>query len=122
MELIADILLAGGALGAGLYCFVLSRKLSRFSRLDQGVGGAIAVLSAQVDDLTRALEKAQGAARDSAGSLEGLTVRAEQVEKRLELMMGAMHDIPGEEGGRRRDGRRVRVRRQRLPRAAAVGE
>lgn len=120
MELIADILLAGGALGAGIYCFVLSRKLNRFSRLDQGVGGAIAVLSVQVDDLTKALEKAQGAARESAGSLEGLTVRAEQVEKRLELMMAAMHDIPGE--GARRDTRRVRVRRQRMPRAAAMGE
>lgn len=122
MDLIADILLAGGALGAAIYCFVLSRKLNRFSRLDQGVGGAIAVLSGQVDDLTRALDKAQGAARESAGSLEGLTNRAEQVATRLELMLAAMHDIPGEEGGRRRDARRVRVRRQRMPRAAAVGE
>lgn len=121
MDLIADILLAGGALGAAIYCFVLSRKLARFSRLDQGVGGAIAVLSAQVDDLTRALERAQGTARESAGSLEALTGRAEQVEKRLELMLAAMHDLPGE-AERRRDPGRLRVRRQRATRAPAVGE
>ena len=122
MDLISDILLAGGAFGAAIYCFVLSRKLGRFSRLDQGVGGAIAVLSAQVDDLTRALDKAQGAARESSGSLEALTGRAEQVATRLELMLAAMHDVPGEEGARRRDTRRVRVRRQRMARAAVVGE
>ena len=51
MELIADILLIAGALGAGLYCIVLSRRLNRFTDLEKGVGGAIAVLSAQVDDM-----------------------------------------------------------------------
>ncbi|HBT01357.1 MAG TPA: hypothetical protein DEB47_16175, partial [Citreicella sp.] len=58
MDLIADILLAAGALGAGFYCFVLSRRLTRFTDLEQGVGGAVAVLSAQVDDLTRTLAAA----------------------------------------------------------------
>ncbi len=47
MELIADILLVAGALGAGLYCFVLSRRLRKFTDLEQGVGGAVAVLSSQ---------------------------------------------------------------------------
>ena len=51
MELIADILLAAGAIGAGVYCFVLARRLNRFNDLEKGVGGAVAVLSAQVDDL-----------------------------------------------------------------------
>ena len=59
MEMIADILLISGALGAGLYCVVLSRRLSRFTNLEKGVGGAIAVLSSQVDDMTKALEEAQ---------------------------------------------------------------
>ena len=43
MELIADILLVAGALGAGLYCHVLARRLSRFNDLENGVGGAVAV-------------------------------------------------------------------------------
>ena len=55
-----------GAFGAAVYCYVLAGRLKRFATLETGMGGAIAVLSAQVDDMTRALEKAQGAASGSA--------------------------------------------------------
>ncbi|MEM6566519.1 MAG: hypothetical protein AAF665_18860 [Pseudomonadota bacterium] len=94
MDLIADILLAAGAFGAGFYCFVLSRRLSRFTDLEKGVGGAVAVLSAQVDDLTKTLAQAQTTANMSTVSLDGLTERAEAVAKRLELLVASMHDLP----------------------------
>ncbi|KPQ20917.1 MAG: hypothetical protein HLUCCA24_01715 [Rhodobacteraceae bacterium HLUCCA24] len=94
MDLIADILLAAGALGAGLYCFVLARRLARFNDLENGVGGAVAVLSAQVDDLARTLDAARSAADRSNGSLDELTGRAESVAKRLELLVASMHDLP----------------------------
>ncbi|MGP3696740.1 hypothetical protein [Rhodobacter sp. NSM] len=94
MDFIADILMAGGAFGAALYCYVLSQRLKRFATLEGGMGGAIAVLSAQVDDMTRALEKARAAAMVSASSLEGLTERGESVASRLELMLASMHDLP----------------------------
>lgn len=94
MELIADILLVAGALGAGFYCHVLARRLSRFNDLEKGVGGAVAVLSAQVDDLTRTLRDAQMTAAGSMDSLDGLTDRAESVAKRLELLVASMHDLP----------------------------
>lgn len=94
MAFIADILMAGGAFGAALYCYVLSQRLRRFSTLEGGMGGAIAVLSAQVDEMTRALDKARAAATVSAGSLDALTVRAESVAGRLELMLASMHDLP----------------------------
>ncbi len=93
MDLIADILLVAGALGAGFYCFVLARRLSRFNDLEKGMGGAVAVLSAQVDDLTRTLQAAQGTASASTEKLTDLTDRAEGVAKRLELMMASMHDV-----------------------------
>lgn len=94
MELIADILLVAGALGAGFYCFILARRLSRFNDLENGVGGAVAVLSAQVDDLTRMLAAAQKSTQDSSQSLNALTDRAESVSKRLELLVASMHDLP----------------------------
>ena len=94
MELIADFLLIAGALGAGLYCIVLSRRLNRFTDLEKGVGGAIAVLSAQVDDMTNALETARSATTSSAQSLDALTGRAEGVAQRLELLVASMHDLP----------------------------
>ena len=94
MNLIADILLAAGALGAGFYCFILSRRLSRFTDLENGVGGAVAVLSAQVDDLTRTLGAAQSTAGESTARLETITARAEDAAKRLELMLASLHDLP----------------------------
>ncbi|VAV97110.1 FIG01027884: hypothetical protein [hydrothermal vent metagenome] len=97
MEMIADILLVAGALGAGFYCYILARRLSRFNDLENGVGGAVAVLSAQVDDLTKVLEAAQTTASASTMSLDGLTDRAEGVAKRLELLVASMHDLPGEQ-------------------------
>lgn len=94
MNLISDILLAAGAFAAAIYCYVLSARLKRFTALESGMGSAIAVLSAQVDDMTRALERARGAATGSAASLEGLTSRAEAVAVRIELLLAAMHDLP----------------------------
>lgn len=94
MEIIADILLVAGAIGAGFYCFVLARRLNRFNDLENGVGGAVAVLSAQVDDLTKTLVAAQSTATTSTESLDGLTDRAESVAKRLELLVASMHDLP----------------------------
>ncbi|WP_417207762.1 hypothetical protein [Antarctobacter sp.] len=94
MEVIADILLVAGALGAGFYCFILARRLSRFTDLENGVGGAVAVLSAQVDDLTKTLGAAQQSAGESNKSLGELTERAEDVARRLELLVASMHDLP----------------------------
>lgn len=94
MDIIADILLAAGALGAGFYCLVLSRRLKRFNDLEKGVGGAVAVLSAQVDDLNKSLQSAQQISDGSSKALQQLTGRAETVAQRLELMMASMHDIP----------------------------
>ena len=94
MVLIADILMAAGSFGAAIYCYVLSGRLKKFTTLETGMGGAIAVLSAQVDDMTRALEKARTAANGSADGLQALTARGEAVAARLELLMAAMHDLP----------------------------
>lgn len=94
MDLIADILLTAGALGAGFYCFVLGRRLKKFNNLEKGVGGAVAVLSAQVDDLTKTLAAAQTTAAASAETLTDLTVRAEEMSRKLELQMASLHDIP----------------------------
>lgn len=94
MEIIADIFLGAGALGAAIYCLVLSRRLNRFGDLEKGVGGAVAVLSSQVDHLNKALGEAQNISAESAETLETLTGRAEAVAGRLELMMAALHDLP----------------------------
>ena len=94
MQFISDFLLGAGALAAAIYCLVLSRRLQKFTQLENGMGGAIAVLSAQVDDMTRALDKAQVAAKSSVATLDTMTVRAEGVAEKLELLLASMHDLP----------------------------
>lgn len=93
MELIADILLAAGALGAGFYCIILGKRLNKFNDLEKGVGGAVAVLSAQVDDLNKTLTSAQSSASQSAQTLDQLVSRAEETARQLELQMASLHDI-----------------------------
>ncbi|WP_299286947.1 hypothetical protein [uncultured Tateyamaria sp.] len=94
MDLISDILLMAGALGAGFYCFILGRRLKRFNDLEKGVGGAVAVLSAQVDDLSKMLAAAQDVATESANTLTQVAENAAQTSKRLELQIASLHDIP----------------------------
>jgi hypothetical protein len=96
MALIADILMVAGAFGAAVYCFILSGRLKKFTTLESGMGGAIAVLSVQVDDMTKALAAAGMAATGSASNLDALTRRAESVAAKLELLVASMHDIPDE--------------------------
>lgn len=97
MILIGDFLLLAASLGAALYCFVLSKRLRRFTALETGMGGAIAVLSAQVDEMTQALQKAERVAGRSEERLEGLVTQAEQVAQRLEFLLASLHDLPAEE-------------------------
>ncbi len=111
MDLIADTLMGAGALGAGLYCLILSRRLNRFNQLEGGMGGAIAVLSAQVDDMTRALELARGTAGETARTLTDLTERSEQSARRLELLIASLHDLPEPKSAAERRLRVVRSRR-----------
>ncbi len=94
MNLISDILLSSGAFGAAIYCLVLSTRLKKLTALESGMGGAIAVLSVQVDEMTKALHKAGGAASGSAASLDGLATRAEAAAARIELLLAAMYDLP----------------------------
>lgn len=94
MDFFADILLGLGALSAAVYCFVLSRKLSRFKGLDQDLGSAIAILSKQVDEMTQVLTEAKDSASRSSSDLADKTGAAQEIADRLEVMIAALHDLP----------------------------
>lgn len=114
MQFFSDLLLGAGAFGAAIYCYVLSSRLKSFTTLETGMGGAIAVLSAQVDDMTLALTKAQNAASSSSKTLESLTIRAEEASAKLELLIASLHDLPepgeGSHFGLREEADRSRFR------------
>lgn len=94
VTVMSDILLGAGAIGAAVYCGVLAQRLKRFNNLENGVGGAVALLSAQVDDMTRTLDLARKAAGHSSETLTALTERAEAASRKLELMLAALNDLP----------------------------
>jgi len=96
MTLIADLFLVAGALGAGFYCIVLSRRLRNFTDLEKGVGGAVAVLSAQVEDLAKSVEQARASAGQSVTTLTAVSERAEGAARHLELLVASLHDLPHE--------------------------
>lgn len=93
MNLIADILLASGALAAAFYCFTLGRRLRKFNDLENGMGGAVAVLSAQVDDLQQSIELAQKTTASSRRDIEEIAERANEVKRQLQLQMASLHDV-----------------------------
>ncbi|WP_205961608.1 hypothetical protein [Pararhodobacter oceanensis] len=94
MDFLSDILLTTAAIGAAAYCYILSKRLKALASLEGGMGSAIAVLSAQVDDLTKLLNTAKNAAGNTGKSLEQQSVRAEAAAQRLELLVASMHDLP----------------------------
>jgi hypothetical protein len=98
MSLVADVLLAAGAFGAAVYCYVLSARLTRLQTLESGMGGAIAVLSAQVDEMTRALEKARAAALAQTADLEAKALRGEAAAARLDVILSTLSDVPQDAG------------------------
>ncbi|NYS24115.1 hypothetical protein HUK65_03850 [Rhodobacteraceae bacterium 2376] len=99
MFYLVDILVGFSALAAAAYCLVLSRRLRALTRIDGTVGGAVAVLSSQVDSMTRALDHARRASSESQKGLSEQTERAEAAVRRLELLMVSLQAAPESRSG-----------------------
>lgn len=89
----ADLILMAASLGAAVYCMLLSRRLSRLGRFDKGIGGAIAVLSAQVDEMKAALQDAKAGSDGAERQLGDLVRQAREISEELEMMIAACHDV-----------------------------
>ena len=83
MDLLADSLLIGGAIAAAFYCWVLSVRVRSLKDLDKGLGGAIAGLSRQVDEMQTTLKAAKSYSETSKSELESLATRAEAASDQL---------------------------------------
>jgi uncharacterized protein HemX len=94
MQFFADLLLLSGALGAAFYCFILSKRLSRLTNLDDGVGATVSLLAKRVDELSKLLAQAKDEAHKGTTTLGELTEQAEATAKHLELLLASMHDLP----------------------------
>lgn len=92
----ADILVIIASLGAMIYCMVLSRRLSRLTSFDKGLGSAIAVMSSQVDEMKSALHEAKSGSDGAGAQLTDLVHQAREISSELEMMIAACHDFTEE--------------------------
>ena len=77
MDLLMNGLLMAGTLFAGGYCWVLARRVRDLKSLDSGLGGAIVMLTRQVELARTTLEEARTSSRDSRIELSQLIARAD---------------------------------------------
>ena len=82
LDSILQILLLAASCGLAGFCLLLARRLHRLNNLESGLGGAIAVMNAEVDRLDRAIRKARAEA-----SAASETLAEEIVEARREREM-----------------------------------
>ncbi|AUH64505.1 hypothetical protein [Paracoccus zhejiangensis] len=107
-------IIAGSAL-LMVFCTILARRLRRLNDLEQGLGGAIAVMAAEIDRLEQSIRLARQEAM-SAGEVLAAEVQKAQSERarwdlhlrmRDALAAGPAPDAPS--------GAVTRLRRRRVP-------
>ena len=121
MDLLMNGLLMAGTLFAGGYCWVLARRVRDLKSLDSGLGGAIVMLTRQVELARTTLEEARASSRDSRIELSQLIARADGAAGQLKLLIAAAPApapapvVAGRPAGRGRAGRRAAPRRRAAP-------
>ena len=80
IEYLFQTALTVASVGLAGFCFLLARRLRRLNDLETGLGGAIAVMAAEVDRLERAIRAARDEATDASKALaaEIATARKER--------------------------------------------
>jgi hypothetical protein len=67
--------------------------LSRLGSFDKGIGSAIAVLSAQVEEMKAPLGEAKAGSDGAGRQLNDLVRQAQEISAELEMMIAACHDF-----------------------------
>lgn len=78
IEQLLQVGLLLASVGLGLFCMVLARRLRRLNDLETGLGGAIAVMAAEVDRLEAAIRSARDEATTASRSLSEEIASARQ--------------------------------------------
>lgn len=85
MALIIQAGLMAACLAVAAYCHVLARRLRRLNDLETGLGGAIAVMSVEVERLEAAIAEARSEAERAARQLATEIQHAKDERTRLRL-------------------------------------
>ncbi|MEM8824129.1 MAG: hypothetical protein AAGF30_11005 [Pseudomonadota bacterium] len=93
VPLLSDVLLLLATLALAAYCWRLAQRLKAFNDVDSGLGGSIATLSLQVDELKNTLEKAMADSDAAGAALDQATDRANDSIGHLEMLIAAAEDV-----------------------------
>ncbi|MEM7487491.1 MAG: hypothetical protein AAF390_00040 [Pseudomonadota bacterium] len=93
VPLLSDLLLLLATVALAAYCWRLAKRLQSFNDVDSGLGGAIAALSLQVDDLKATLKTAMDESESAGTALDMATDRANDSIGRLEMLIAAAEDV-----------------------------
>ena len=93
MSLIADGLLIATGLTAGVYCFVLSRRLKAFASTESGVGQQIHQLNISLEETRSALKDAQAGAEKQAAALARDIVLARKLSTQLTNLIASAEEL-----------------------------
>ena len=85
LDLILDASVIAGSLILMLFCVILARRLRRLNDLEQGLGGAIAVMAAEIDRLDQSIRLARQEATIAGEALAGEVQKAQAERARWDL-------------------------------------
>ncbi len=94
--LLSDILLLAATLGMAAWCRILKRRLEAFDDVDAGLGGKIAALSSQVDDLKASIAAAGERTEDHDTRLQAANAAADDRIGRMEMLLASLEDLEAE--------------------------
>lgn len=94
--LISDVLLLAATGGMALWCRILTRRLKAFNNLDTGLGGTIATLTLQVDDLKDSLAAVTAQSQDRGAVIEAANQQADDRIGRMEMLLASLEDLEAE--------------------------
>ncbi|MGC1262162.1 MAG: hypothetical protein WA873_16000 [Jannaschia helgolandensis] len=102
LTFISDVLLVAATLGMALWCRILCQRLKAFNDIDTGLGGTIAALSLQVDDLKASIASAAASAQgnDRSRILSAATEKADDRIGRMEMLLASLEDLEEEASDR----------------------
>lgn len=83
MSLIADGILIVTCLTTAIYCYVLSRRLTRLSNTDEGIGKQIAQLNAGLEDTRAALKEIRSTTKAASEKLTQEVAHARKIAAQL---------------------------------------
>lgn len=93
-----EIVMIAISIGLSSYCFTLARRVKNLNNLESGLGGAIAVMIAEIERLERAVHEARTEALSATHSLAAEIQRAKD-ERAFWVLQQKFADSTGREAG-----------------------